>query len=280
MKFFLPILTAIPLAVVAKETIALDPEAYFDLYGNPMPVHDFETRLEYISSYDRERRIPKWVIEHMTSESVGKDSAERDESHFREDTAIPEQFRARLEDYYRSGYDRGHHAAAADCSFSQDAMDESFYLTNMAPQVGVGFNRQYWAYFEAFVRNLTEKYDSIRVITGSLFLPTKDDSDGKWRVTYEVIGNPPTVAVPTHFYKIIVGESSDSGQSDDGVAVGAFILPNKYISEDTNLTSFSASVNDIETNSGLMFFPNLTSSDTRELCKEVECKVEAFHFDD
>lgn len=50
-------------------------------------------------------------------------------------------FRAKLQDYFRSGYDRGHMVPAADAKFSQDAMDETFLLSNIAPQVGVGFNR-------------------------------------------------------------------------------------------------------------------------------------------
>jgi DNA/RNA endonuclease G (NUC1) len=50
-------------------------------------------------------------------------------------------FRALLKDYIRSGFDRGHQAPAADATFTQEAMDETFLLTNMAPQVGIGFNR-------------------------------------------------------------------------------------------------------------------------------------------
>lgn len=33
---------------------------------------------------------------------------DRSNSTFKEDTDLPEMFRARLEDYFRSGYDRGH----------------------------------------------------------------------------------------------------------------------------------------------------------------------------
>ena len=68
-------------------------------------------------------------------------------------------------------------------------MDETFYLTNMCPQVGDGFNRDYWSHFEDFVRRLTNKYDDVRVMTGPLYLP-KLGADGKYRVTYEVIGSP------------------------------------------------------------------------------------------
>lgn len=58
-----------------------------------------------------------------------------------EDESIPAMFRAKLQDYFRSGYDRGHMVPAADAKLSQGAMDETFLLSNIAPQVGVGFNR-------------------------------------------------------------------------------------------------------------------------------------------
>jgi hypothetical protein len=56
-------------------------------------------------------------------------------------------------------------------SHSQEAMDESFLMTNMSPQVGVGFNRGYWARLEGFMRHLAGQYDAIYVVTGPLFLP-------------------------------------------------------------------------------------------------------------
>lgn len=54
---------------------------------------------------------------------------------------------------------------------SQQAMNESFLMTNISPQVGVGFNRGYWARVEGFVRHLAGQHDSVYVVTGPLFLP-------------------------------------------------------------------------------------------------------------
>lgn len=48
---------------------------------------------------------------------------------------IPERFRSKLRDYYKSGYDRGHMAPALNHKSSQQDMDDTFYLTNMSPQV-------------------------------------------------------------------------------------------------------------------------------------------------
>lgn len=48
---------------------------------------------------------------------------------------IPERFRSKLLDYNRSGYDRGHMAPALNHKGSQQEMDDTFFLTNISPQV-------------------------------------------------------------------------------------------------------------------------------------------------
>ena len=39
---------------------------------------------------------------------------------------------------------------------SQEELNKTFCLSNISPQVGNGFNRDYWARFEKFVRDLTK----------------------------------------------------------------------------------------------------------------------------
>jgi endonuclease G len=76
-------------------------------------------------------------------------------------------------------------------------MDETFFLTNIAPQVGDGFNRHCtltlqrwcsplpllsdWAYLENWCRTLTRSHADVFVFTVPLYLPRRD-LDGKWRV--------------------------------------------------------------------------------------------------
>lgn len=260
-----------PLPSVPSVPSGVQPSAFFK-YGFPGPVHDMETRKEFVSVYNRQTRNPYYVVEHITPDSLrknGDSNGDRRRSVFKEDESVPEMFRARLRDYFRSGYDRGHQAPAANAKFSQDAMDETFYLTNMCPQVGEGFNRDYWAHFEDFVRRLTGRFSSVRIVTGPLFLPRKDPVDGKFKVSYEVIGNPPTVAVPTHFFKLVVAESVNS----DNIAVGAFVMPNDVISNDIKLTEFQVPVEALEQSSGLQFLQKVPPSQRLDLCKQVECKV-------
>ncbi|KAL2123908.1 hypothetical protein VTJ04DRAFT_273 [Mycothermus thermophilus] len=253
----------------------VDPAGLFQ-YGFPGPVSDLAARSSLISSYDRRTRNPHWVVEHITPGSLSHQSGDRKNSNFMEDTTIPEKFRAKLADYFRSGYDRGHQVPAADCKWSQQAMDDTFYLTNMCPQVGDGFNRDYWAHFEDFCRRLTKKYPSVRVVTGPLYLP-KREQDGKWYVKYEVIGNPPNVAVPTHFYKVIYAEEDAPSKQQPGgngkVALGAFVLPNAPIPNDKPLSDFEVPLEAVERASGLEFASKLPVQRRKRLCAETNCSI-------
>lgn len=230
-----------PVVKAALAVNPVDPAGLFQ-YGFPGPVADLRNAASLVSSYDRERKNPTWVAEHITAASLANSNADRKHSVFVEDTGIPDKFRAKLKDYFRSGYDRGHQVPAADAKWSQVAMDDTFALSNMCPQVGEGFNRDYWAHFEDFCRRLTKHYPSVRIVTGPLYLP-KRDADGKWRVNYEVIGNPPNVAVPTHFYKVIFAED---GKPNGNVSLGAFVLPNARIANDKPLTDFEVPLEAVE----------------------------------
>ncbi|GJC95300.1 DNA/RNA non-specific endonuclease [Colletotrichum higginsianum] len=222
----------------------VDPAGLFE-YGFPGPVADLATRQALISSYDRRTRNPHWVVEHITAASLAQRGGDRKHSAFLEDEAVPEKFQAKLKDYFRSGYDRGH-------------------------QVGDGFNRDYWAHFEDFCRRLTTRYPSVRIVTGPLYLPKRDPVDGKWYTKYEVIGNPPNVAVPTHFYKVIFAED---GKAGGNVAIGAFVMPNAPIPNNKPLSEFEMPLEAVERAAGLEFASKLAPQRRKRLCTETSCAI-------
>ena len=142
----------------------------------------------FVAQYDGRTRNPRWTLEVMDRESLmypdemgdlngGSGAASRKKSPpFSEDEGVPKTFRAKLNDFRNSGFDRGHLAAAGNFVRKQEEKDATFTLANVSPQVGNGFNRDYWARFESFIRNWTreEKHKKAKVfvVTGPLFLPT------------------------------------------------------------------------------------------------------------
>lgn len=126
----------------------------------------------YVLSYDRRNRVANWVFEHMSFEKMKPaESIDRGKCEFREDPGIHPYFRSTNQDYKGSGYDRGHLAAAANHRSSQLLMDQTFFLSNMAPQVGKGFNRDKWNELEMEVRKMVKENDNVWVCTGPLYLP-------------------------------------------------------------------------------------------------------------
>ncbi|XP_022218488.2 endonuclease G, mitochondrial [Drosophila obscura] len=219
-------------------------------YGFPGLDH-VRSHSDYVLSYDRRNRIPHWVFEHLTEQSVARnDAVDRSKCDFKADESIHPFFRSQNTDYRKSGFDRGHMAAAGNHRLHQKHCEETFYLSNMAPQVGQGFNRDAWNSLEMHVRKLTKSYSNVYVCTGPLYLPHKGE-DGKMYVKYEVIG-PNTVSVPTHFYKVIVGEAADRK-----LHMEAYVMPNKVISNDTPLKVFQVPPETVERAAGLLFFDQI-----------------------
>jgi len=116
------------------------------------------------------------------------------------------------------------------------------------------------------------------VATGPLWLPEKE-AEGKYMMKYPLIGHPPAlVSVPTHFYKVILVEPKDiDGNATDqtvlqpNCAVAVFVMPNKPISADYPLTRFVVPISDLETATGLKFFPKyLNESKRKELDKSAQ----------
>ena len=85
-------------------------------YGRP---HGSQKVLHYknhVLAYDTARRVPLWVAEHLTNEKFTAVDvhAERMKSSFQPDPNIPAIFQAKNEDYYKSGWTRGHMAPAGN----------------------------------------------------------------------------------------------------------------------------------------------------------------------
>lgn len=75
----------------------------------------------------------------------------------------------------------------------------------------------------------------------------KLEADGKWRVSYEVIGNPPNVSVPTHWAKVILtAQGGMPGEPGVQTSLGAFAMPNAVIPDEDPLTKYIVPVEAVE----------------------------------
>ena len=141
-------------------------------------------------------------------------------------------------------------AAAGNHRRSQNEMNQTFLLSNMAPQVGLGFNRGKWNDLEKHVRKLARKHQNVYVCTGPLYLP-KQQSDGKLFVSYQLIGHQ-HVAVPTHFFKVILVDTGAEFELE------SYVLPNHAIDANAHLKTFFTPIESIERAAGFLIFDKLS----------------------
>ncbi|MCB1107344.1 MAG: DNA/RNA non-specific endonuclease [Chlamydiia bacterium] len=207
-------------------------------WGKNLEPSSFPTfkRKGYTLAYDTRGKIPFWTHEHLTVESLEK-NVERAGIPFSEDQEIYQLHRSKLSDYAKSGFDRGHITPAGDVPFSKEALEETFYLSNICPQ-NPQFNRGVWKKLEQHIRSLVREEGELEVITGPLFL--SHEEGGKRFVTYQVIGES-EVAVPTHFFKVV----SQKGR------VWGYVIPNQPI--DGELETYLFPVERLEKISGIQF---------------------------
>ena len=105
-------------------------------HGLPTSTNNVRTYDEFILAYDSRNRNAHWVFEHITRDDVTpRADVKRDKCTFTKDSSIHPYFRGTNEDFASSGYDRGHLAAAANHRRTTKAMDQTFLLSNISPQV-------------------------------------------------------------------------------------------------------------------------------------------------
>ncbi|MCF0210995.1 MAG: DNA/RNA non-specific endonuclease [Bacteroidales bacterium] len=191
-------------------------------------------RKAYIVSYNKDTKCPNWVAWKLTAERCNGE-LERPQNAFQEDKDVPKP-RATLADYKKSGWTRGHMCPAGDNKWDEDAMMESFLLTNMCPQ-SAALNSGRWNDIERLCRQWVEKYGELYIICGPIF----------YNQEHQTIGTN-KVVVPEAFFKVVVSLGTEPK------AIG-FICKN--MGEKKSRSNYVNSIDEIERITGYDFFPNL-----------------------
>ena len=213
-------------------------------YPALLPNEKIISHTGYSFVYSEEHEQAKWIAYELTKEETTSLFERTDK--FLVDPMVSTGT-AENSDYLKSGYDKGHLAPAADMGWSAITMKESFYLSNMSPQLP-GFNRGVWKRLEEMMRSWAIGNSAIYIVTGPVLasgLPT-------------IGGN--RVSIPNYYYKVIL----DYTQPE--IKAMGFILPNA--SSSSALSSFAVSIDEVEKATGLDFFPALPDDQETTLEKE------------
>ena len=204
-------------------------------------VKEGDTIIEYTGftlCYDERAHIPLWVAYELTSEETNGPYS-RKGKNFQPDLRQSIS-QADTYDYSRSGWSRGHMAPAADFKWDDQAMAETFYLTNICPQ-DEQLNNRYWNTLENKVREWAKSFGSVCVVTGPIVGKNVNGTIGSHHVV-----------VPDAFYKAVLAFDGENYISI------AFIMENSP--EPRHMRDCAVTVNELEELTGIDFFVNLDDS--------------------
>lgn len=200
----------------------------------------------YSLSYIEDHEQAEWVAYTLTRDNLKKEWVERQDNFLPDPKVRTES--ATPNDYRNSGYDRGHLVPAADMAFDEDAMMETFFMSNISPQAK-NFNKGIWRELEELTRSWAEKNVKLFVVTGPILTGAVKGKIGANEVS-----------IPTAFYKVLLDLNEPEKKAI------AFVVPNEISYEP--LYKYVKSVDEVEELTGIDFFPEL-------MPKEMEQELEA-----
>jgi endonuclease G len=179
-------------------------------------------------------KAPIAVFEHLTPAAMSGPATRKDD--FRPDPQVTPNCSAALADYATVGktHDRGHMSPAKNNTINPEIMSESFFLSNMVPQVANN-NRGIWKQLEMQERQwATAPGTDFYIISGGIY----DAGHAK-------TGNG--LGIPTRLYKIIIEKNSKR--------VMAYLMPNQALPV-ADLPKYQTTVQAVEQATGFKFnFP-------------------------
>ncbi len=195
---------------------------------------DIIVHLGYSASYNHQTLVSDWVAWELTAEEVdgtneGQYSFSRDP-----DVRFP---KASREDYSHSGWDKGHMAPRADMKWSCQALEESYYFTNVCPQ-DHEMNSQAWRKIEELTRRLAKRYGRVYVVCGPLFDEHRFGTIGEGGVQ-----------VPDRFFKAL------AVVTEKGYQTVGFIVDNTP--QSFSPKHYAVCVDSVETLAGRNLFPKV-----------------------
>ena len=194
--------------------------------------------------YDTKTLCPRWVAWELTAEET-RGRVSRQNVDFKEDSKVPKEYQVASWDYNGGGYGRGHMCPAGDMKWSQEAMQDCHYMTNICPQTAE-LNKTWWEHLERACRQWARQEGAVQIVCGPIFSENPKHFGKKHRM-----------AVPRAFYKVVL--SLKKGQEK---AIGFFYTNDNAIQP---MEDAVRSVDDIERLTGIDFFSSLPDEQENRL---------------
>lgn len=218
--------------------------------------------LNYALEWDESMRHANWVAFYFDALTAADYVGRTDD--WNPDPLLPDDMQTDNSFHTNDGFDRGHLCASEDRVWSEEANGQTFYFSNITPQLG-SFNQHYWAVLERRVqtwgRSLAD-YDRVYVTKGGTlnqllvdFTGSVAGSDGVVPVTDASGFTLKGLACPAYYFIAVLAQKGNDYQAI------AFLVPHRedLPQEPTadQLQEYAMSIQALEQATGLDFFCNL-----------------------
>lgn len=201
----------------------------------------------YAMLYDTDLKMAYWVAYPLCNYYTKKNVSRTDDWGF--DPALANSLQADMSKGI-GGYDRGHQLPSADRLVTREANVQTFYYTNMTPQVGT-LNQGIWSSLEDKLRSWSSSIDTLYVVTGASATSSLTATDISY--TRDVAGA--RIAVPKYYYKALLKIDRETGTA----YTIAFKFDNTKPASKT-IMDYAISVAELEALTGFTFFPGIAAS--------------------
>jgi endonuclease G len=217
--------------------------------------HDYLLdRPQWVAGYNDATKTPNWVAWQLVKSDCPGNA---DRGGFKSDPLLPKGITKVSEaPYTNTGFDRGHLCPSADRSDNETNNDETFIMTNIMPQAP-DLNRKGWERMETYCRNLAKQGKELLIVTG----PLGKGGEGSKGPAETIGSGKGIVTVPAKCWKVVMVLPKEGAVPDKATRTFAVIMPNKQ-GLDSNWPDYRVSVREVETQTGLNFFPDLSTDVT------------------
>lgn len=157
------------------------------------------------------------------------------------------------ENYPKNFYARGHQIPNADRNAVPKMQEQTYYSTNMTPQIQNGFNGGIWAKLEEAVRNAIPADDTLYIVTGASFAKVGETLERRKIVNRN---DGLSLPVPNYYWKALLKVKRSSEGMSEALTIG-FWLPHEDL-KGHHYQDYAVSVDQIEAWTGYDMFVNLT----------------------
>ncbi|MCR5394573.1 MAG: DNA/RNA non-specific endonuclease [Bacteroidales bacterium] len=220
----------------------------------------YDTVMNYCLAYDTVQFHSRWVAFRFDGSNRAKNTGRSGSDAFQDDPEIASKYYIGYNGF-GSGYDRGHLCASNDRLLSEDANRQTFYMTNMSPQMSQ-FNQEYWVEYEQYVQGLGRDAsfsDTLYVVKGGTI--GNDQTLG-----YVYRNNGKQVAIPKYYFMALLKCKSS------GYEAIAFWMEHKEYdveADKAEMARHAISIDELEELTGIDFFSNLPDVTESEVEKTV-----------